>query len=238
MKKVVYLLLIMVLTLVCIPVHAKDNFYADQNLKLDKEYTSTIFAAGNNVSVTGKVDGISFVAGNDVTVKNDRDYLFAGGNKVIIEEVNTKDAFIAGSIIEINNSTIRDLYAAGEEINLSSEVTGNAYLGGTTVIINSTIKGDVKVSADNIQLGENAVIEGTLKYPEGVKLDKKEGATIGKEKTYKEKTKSKTETAKDMFIEFIVLVLSMILIGIILLAVNKKAFKSIEKFDQFSCIWL
>ena len=232
MKKVVYLLLIMVLTLVCIPVHAKDNFYADQNLKLDKEYTSTIFAAGNNVSVTGKVDGISFVAGNDVTVKNDRDYLFAGGNKVIIEEVNTKDAFIAGSIIEINNSTIRDLYAAGEEINLSSEVTGNAYLGGTTVIINSTIKGDVKVSADNIQLGENAVIEGTLKYPEGVKLDKKEGATIGKEKTYKEKTKSKTETAKDMFIEFIVLVLSMILIGIILLAVNKKAFKSIEKFDQ------
>ena len=60
MKKIVYLLLIMVLTVVCIPVNAKSNFYADQNLKLDKEYTSTIFAAGNNVEVTGKNNGISF----------------------------------------------------------------------------------------------------------------------------------------------------------------------------------
>ncbi len=234
MRKIVYFMLIMLLTVVCIPVHAKGSFYADQNLKLNKEYDSTIFAAGNNVKVTGKVDGISFIAGNDVVIENERDYLFAAGNTVNIKNVTTKDAFIAGSSIDIDNSTIRDLYATAEEINITSEITGKAYLAGSTVTINSTIQGDVKIDAENIKLGENAVIDGTLRYPENVKIDKDKTAKINKEKPYKVESESKSEVAKELFTNFITSVLSMILIGLVLLALNKNVFKKFEKYEKTS----
>lgn len=232
MKRIVYSLLVMIITLVCIPVNAKDNFYASQELKLNKECDSTVFAAGNNVKVTGRVDGISFIAGNNISVENERDYLFAAGNVINIKKVTTKDAFIAGSNINIEESKIRDLYAAGEKITIDSDIDGKAYIGGGEVTINSTIKGDINVSAERIILGEKANIEGTLKYPEEAKISKAKETKIAKEKTYKENAKSQKEKALDMFTDFIVSVLSMILIGVILLAVNKKVFKKIEKFDQ------
>lgn len=232
MKRIVYSLLVMIITLVCIPVNAKDNFYASQELKLNKEYDSTIFAAGNNVKATGRVDGISFIAGNNISVENERDYLFAAGNIINIKKVTTKDAFVAGSNITIEDSTIRDLYAAGEKITIDSDIDGKAYVGGDEVTINSTIKGDIKVSADRIILGEKANIEGTLKYPEDAKIDKENTSKVNKEQTYKINKKSKSDLAKEMFIDFVVSVLSIILIGVVLLALNQKVFKKIEKLDR------
>lgn len=232
MKKIVYSLLVMIITLVCIPVNAKDNFYASQDLKLNKEYDSTVFAAGNNVTATGRVDGISFIAGNDIFVENERDYLFAAGNIINIKKVTTKDAFIAGSNINIEESKIRDLYAAGEKITISSDIDGKAYIGGGEVTINSTIKGDIKVSAERIILGEKANIEGTLKYPENAKISKEKDTKIAKEKTYKVKASSTKEKTKEMFIDFLCTVSSMILIGLLLLSLNKKTFDKIEKIEK------
>ena len=232
MKKIFYLLLIMVLTVICIPVNAKDNFYAGQDLKLNKEYDSTVFAAGNNVKATGKVDGISFIAGNDVSVENERDYLFVGGNIINVKKVTTKDAFLAGSNINVEESKIRDLYAAGERININSEITGKAYVGGNEVTINSTIKGDANISAEVIILGEKANIEGTLKYPEDAKISKEKDTKIAKEKTYKVKSASTKEKAMEMFIDFLSTVSSMILIGILLLSLNRKVFDKIEKIEK------
>ena len=232
MKKLFYLFLIIVMTVFIIPVKAKDNFYADQDLKLNKEYDSTVFAAGNNVKATGKVDGISFIAGNNVSVENERDYLFVAGNVINIKNVTTKDAFIAGSNITIEDSSIRDLYIAAEQIKIDSNIDGKAYIGGNVVTIDSTIKGDVKVSAEEIYLGEKANIEGKLIYPENCKLKKDSEAKVSKEKKYKENDKSQKENAKAMFIDFIVTILSMILIGVILLSINKKMFDDISKLDK------
>ena len=232
MKKIAYLLLVIVLTVVCIPVNAKDNFYAGQDLKLNKEYSSTVFAAGNNVKATGKVDGISFIAGNDVSVENERDYLFVGGNIINVKKVTTKDAFLAGSNINIEESKIRDLYAAGERVNIDSEITGKAYVGGNEVTINSTIKGDANISAEVIILGENANIEGTLIYPETAKISKDKETKIAKEKKYEVKEANTKEKAMDMFVDFLTSVCSMLLIGLLLLSLNKKAFTRIDKEDK------
>ena len=232
MKKIAYLLLILVLTVICIPVNAKDNFYANQELNLNKEYDSTVFAAGNNVKATGRVDGISFIAGNNISVENERDYLFAAGNIINIKNVTTKDAFVAGSNITIEDSIIRDLYAAGEKITIDSDIDGKAYVGGEEVTINSTIKGDIKVSAERIILGEKANIEGTLKYPEDAKISKEKDTKIAKEKTYKVKSASTKEKAMEMFIDFLSTVSSMILIGLLLLSLNRKVFDKIKKIEK------
>jgi len=229
MKKRLYLLFIVLLTAVCIPVHAKDNFYADDNISLKKDITSSSFVAGNNVEVTGKNDGISFVAGNNITVKNDRDYLFAAGNTINIDSVTTKDAFVAGSNITIDSSSIRDLYVAGQKIVLNSEVSGNAYIGGEEVEINSTIKGNIKIAAETITLGENAKIEGTLLYPKESKLTKTDNSIVTKEKTYKTEKTKKEDIIKDEIFSFVSSLASMILIGLLLLALNPKVFDKFTK---------
>ena len=231
MKKRVFFILVLLMTIAYLPVYAKDNFYADSNISLKNDITSTSFVAGNNVEVTGKNNGISFIAGNNINVKNERDYLFAAGNTINIDNVSTKDAFIAGSFIQIDNSTIRDLYAAGERIKINSEITGNAYLGGETVEINSTIKGNVKISAETIIIGSNANIEGKLVYPKESNINKSESAKIAKESKYKTETTDKKDSPIDFIIEIIKSMVSMIFIAVILMALNPKAFNKFIKVD-------
>ena len=221
MRKKIFLLLILLISVVTLPVNAKSNFYAGESIKLNKEYDSTVFAAANKIESTGNIDGISFLAGNQITVKNNKDYLFIAGNNIKLDNVNTKDAFIAGADIEITSSQIRDLYVTGEDINVESDISGTAYIAGEDVTINSTIKGNVTVAAETIKIGNNTNIEGTLKYSDEAK-----------EKTYKIKVKEKKDIAVGLFMDFVISTLSMILIGIILLALNNKVFKKIDKIDK------
>ena len=232
MKKNIFLVFIILMTLVYIPVHAKDNFYADNNISLKNDITSTSFVAGNNVEVTGINNGISFVAGNNVNIKNERDYLFAAGNTINIDNVTTKDAFVAGSFITIDNSKVRDLYAAGENVKINSEITGNAYLGGETVEINSTIKGNVKISAEKIIIGSNANIEGNLLYPKESTIKKSKSAIIAKEARYKAEKVAKKYSHTTFIIEIIKSMVSMIFIAVILMALNPKLFNKFIKVDQ------
>ena len=232
MRKKLFLLLILLISVVTLPVNAKSNFYAGESIKLNKEYDSTVFAAANKIESTGNIDGISFLAGNQITVKNNKDYLFIAGNSIKLDNVNTKDAFIAGADIEITSSQIRDLYVTGEDINVESDISGTAYIAGEDVTINSTIKGNVTVAAETIKIGNNTNIEGTLKYSDETKITKEKDAKIAKEKTYKIKVKEKKDIAVGLFMDFVISTLSMILIGIILLALNNKVFKKIDKIDK------
>lgn len=234
MKKKICLILILFLTLVIVPVGAKtkDNFVADDNVKLTKNIGSTTFAAGNTVNVNSTVDGALFVAGNNVSLKSAQDILFAAGNIVDVEGITTKDAFVAGSSINIQSSTIRDLYAAAGNITIDSEIMRNAYLGGDTVVINSKIGGDVEVAADNIKIGKDAEIVGTINYPEDAKLDVAEGAILNNKTTYEVKEIDTRPAIVTTIIDRVYAFLGMLLIGIILMALNKKVFTKIGKIDK------
>lgn len=234
MKKKIYLILILLLTLVVVPVGAKskDNFIANDDVKVTKSIGATTFVAGNTVNVNSEIDGALFAAGNNVSLTSSEDILFAAGNNITVESVVTKDAFIAGSSINIQSSTIRDLYVAASNIRVDSDIMRNAYLGGDTVVINSKINGDVEIAADTIKLGEGAEIVGTLNYPEDAKLDVTKGAIIGKKTTY-EVEKINTETMfMTSLLDRLYAFLGMLLIGIILMALNKKIFTKIGKINK------
>ena len=234
MKKKICLILILLLTLIIVPVGAKskDNFIADDDVKVTKSIGATTFVAGNTVNVNSEIDGALFAAGNNVSLTSSEDILFAAGNNVTVESVITKDAFLAGSSVNIQASTIRDLYAAASNIRVDSDIMRNAYLGGDTVIINSKINGDVEIAADTIKLGEGAEIVGTLNYPEDAKLDVAEGAIINKKTTY-EVEKINTETMfMTSVLDRVYAFLGMLLIGIILMALNKKVFTKIGKINK------
>lgn len=245
MKKKICLIIILVLSLAVIPVKATDliaphendlivtpekeksNFIANDIVDTKKLIDGTAFIAGNNVKVASPINGALFAAGNNVRLSSTQDILFAAGNDLLLEDIKTKDAFVAGSIINIESSEIRDLYATAKKININSNIYRNAYLGGDEVTISSRIEGDADIAAEKITLTKDAQVLGTLKYPEDAKITIANGASVGKTKTYKDTEVKATYTS--VISDQIYAYLSMLLIGIILLALNKKVFNKIEK---------
>ena len=226
----------MVLSFITIPVFAKeDNFYAGDELSIEKSIGKTTFAAGNNVDVSSSIDGATFVAGQNLTLSSSQDYLFAAGNSVNLEGVTTKDAFVAGTTINIQTSAIRDLYAVGQNIRIDSEISRNAYLAGNTVIINSRIKGDVYVDSATIKIGKDAEIIGTLKYDKDANLKIEKGANVHRKKSHKSADIEVEITPMTRLVNTVTGTLysyvALLVIGFILLATSK-TFKKIEKEEN------
>lgn len=234
MKNNKRIIVVLLLSIMMIPltVLAKGSnpFQAGDNLRINSPLSATSFTAGNNVDVQTEIDGINFVAGNNITLNSSQDYLFVAGNVLNLEEVNTKDAFLAGSLIQIKDSNIRDLYAAAETIHIDSYISRNVYAGGETVTINSTIDGDVKIAAETIEIGKDAVINGTLQYPEESELKIASGAQVEKKESYKATTTIDTHvTITSIIMERITAYLTMLVTGLVLLLLCKKTLKKIEK---------
>ncbi|MBP5679403.1 MAG: hypothetical protein J6X28_06230 [Bacilli bacterium] len=240
MKKKIGLGIILLLICMIPMVNAKgeeeeelENFVAGESVVLNERIGSTAFIAGNMVDVQAGVDGASFIAGNAVNVSNTQDYLFVAGNNITISGMGTKDAFVAGNSIQIKESAVRDFYASGSTIRVESPITRNAYLAGDVVIINSEIKGDVYVASDSLQIGEKAVIGGTLKYPKEAKVDISKKANIANTKTYKGSDYGKKLNILDsVIIPTIISYVSLLLIAFILLWVRKKDFDKVGKAEK------
>ncbi len=233
------LLLIVMIGMVIVPVCAKpmSNFQAGENVKVNESIDSTSFIAGNNVEVESDIDGASFIAGNNIKLSSTQDILFAAGNIINIETVTAKDAFLAGSIINIQQSNIRDLYAAGETIRIDSNISRNVYAGGESIIINSKIDGDVNLAAEKIEIGKDAVINGTLKYEEGATINIIDGSKIEKTEVVPNKTVSIQINPVDIFMEKVISFITILVTGLILLVINKKVLKKIDKMkNDFSTI--
>ena len=234
MKKKIFLILVLIISLIVVPVGAKskENLIASDNTKVSKSIGATSFVAGNSVDVSSEIDGAAFIAGNNVSVSSMQDYLFTAGNSITVNGVTTKDAFIAGSTINIQSSSIRDLYAAAGEIRIDSDISRNAYLGGNKVIINGKINGDVEVSAEDITIGEEAEITGTINYPENANINISKTAKVANKTTYKVAEVSKEASIISTIKARLIAFLSMLLIGILLMAFNKKIFTKISKIKK------
>ncbi len=234
MKKRISLLLIILLAVVAIPVFAEgeNGFHAGDKVSLGDALDTSSFVAGNSIDMSSEIDGLNFVAGNNISLSSKQDHLFVAGNNITLNEVVTKDAFLAGSTVTVNSSTIRDLYVAAQTVKINSNIYRNAYVGGDKVIINTTIEGNVKIAADDITIGEEAVIHGTLTYPDKAKIDISESAVVTETKTYETKEVETEQTLVSKIKSAITSFLSLLLIAVILLAINKKFFKRIDEEDK------
>lgn len=231
-KKGLLLILLLTISMMFVPVQAKSlkGFYADEDVTITEDVDSSLFAAGENVDVKSSVNGISFVAGNDVKVSGNHDSIFAAGREINLNEAYTKDAFVAGQNIKIDSSTIRDLFVAGDIIKINSNISGNIYAGGSSVTINSVVDGDVYLATETIKIGENAVINGTLKYPSDARITIEESAQIAKKVTYTStNTQTKSVSYSTIIMGKISSFLGLLIAGIILLYGYNKLFKEIEK---------
>ena len=256
MKKKICWLLIVILAVFCVPTFAEDGqliatnenldseliaekeekvdngFIADEDVTLTNPFNTTTFVAGNNVEMNSEVDGANFVAGNNVKVSSVQDYLFTAGNNVVVDGVSSKDAFIVGNKVEIKSSMTRDLYVAGTDIVINSTMTRNIYAGGDRIVINAYIDGDLKVASENITVGEETVITGKLLYPKTAKITIDKAAQVNMTETYEGDYEEVEVTPTDIVSGFIISYVGLLIVAFILLAINKKFFKAIEKTER------
>ena len=236
-KKGLLLVLLLAISMVFIPVQAKETkgFYVNEDVTIKEDVNSSLFAAGETVDVNATVNGNSFVAGNKVKMTGSHDSIFTAGQNVTLDEIYTKDAFVAGQEISVDSSKVRDLFVAGDTVKISSDIERNIYGAASTITINSFIGGDVYVAAEKIKIGENAIISGTLKYPSDAEITIADEAQIAKKVTYTSTSTTTTKTTNyaTIIVAKISSFLRLLIAGIVLLFGYNKLFKEIdkEKFD-------
>ena len=232
MKKSLKLFIILLLSVIMMPVKAEvNNFYANDELKINQSINKSTFAAGNNVEISSAIVGSTFVAGNNIFLSSFQDYIFAAGNNINLENSTTRDAFLAGNTINIQSSAIRDLYVMGKDIRIDSDIEGDVYAASQSITINSKVSGNVKLACDNITIGRDAVITGDLEYPDNANINEVAGSSIASKKPYHVQQDEKAEkvSARSYFTSKLSSYLSIVIIALLCLALVPNYFGKLDE---------
>lgn len=158
-----------------------------------------LYAAGNQVVISGAVNEDIVVAGANILI-NERvgqDLLAAGGTITALSEIGDSARLVGGQIM-IGSNVTKDVVALGGTIQILSgveigrdatliggailmggKVAGKLNIKGDEVEINGLIPGNVKITAArSLKIGKDAVIGGNLEYFSPQKAQIEEGATI------------------------------------------------------------
>jgi hypothetical protein len=139
-------------------------------------------AAGAVVEVRGAVEGPIWAAGAEVSVDaQSGDTIRAAGAHVVVRGRAAGDVMAAGAVVDVDAAAGRSLRAAGANVRIGplttiggslsaaganvvfdGQVTGDAELAGAVVTFNGRANGSVRVHAERLIVGPQAVIGGGL----------------------------------------------------------------------------
>ncbi|MGB5865791.1 MAG: hypothetical protein WBG95_16000 [Sulfitobacter sp.] len=142
------------------------------------------YAAGAHVNQTLQAAGDAFMIGRSVTIDgNSEGDLHVGGVDVSVGANVAEDLYVLGGTVIIRSKIAEDLTAAAFSVRTydSAVTQGNARLLGNSVtvegpvegalsvmardvILNAPIGGDVRILAQTLSFGPDAVLRGTLTY--------------------------------------------------------------------------
>lgn len=124
-----------------------------------------VFVAGQKVEISGvETVGNIFAAGNAVTI--DDSYveadIFAAGNAVSIDTKASGNVFAAAQEIEVSeDSTAAAVFIAGDVVEFDGKAS-TATISANTVYFGGDIEGDVSITANNVIIDDDAVVNGML----------------------------------------------------------------------------
>lgn len=141
-----------------------------------------LIAAGDAVRVNGAVGGSAVVAAREVRIGAPvRQDAYLAGRHLALTATIAGNARMAGARIDLardariaGNATI-----AARDVNIAGDVDGYLLAAGRRIYIDGEIGGDARLSADEIELGPNARIAGTVHYRSKRELTRASGAEIG-----------------------------------------------------------
>lgn len=142
-----------------------------------------IYRMGEEVTVNENVDANVYVMGENVKI----DGAFIYGNLyVMANKIEIIDSEIEGSIYALGENisfsgSANDIYACASNIDfdLDSYIWRSAKVGADTVNMNGNIGRNLYASVNNLSIGDNATIEGSLNYYSANEGNIAEQAKIG-----------------------------------------------------------
>ena len=160
-----------------------DNLYAaGGNAVMSGTVAGDLLTAGGNVLINGSVGQDIFAAGGNINLTGQAggDIRAAGGTIVLSGSAAGDFVAAGGQIHLVSGSTVNgDVVAAGGRIVVDGTVIGDLRLVGGEVIVNGAIGGNVILEADQVRLGDSAVIAGDLRYKSPRAADIHSAAQIG-----------------------------------------------------------
>src|SRR3989344_2936150 len=153
-----------------------------------------LIAGGGNIVVSGSVGGDLIALGGSVTVtSNIPDDVRIGGGNIVVQGTVGGDLLVGGGQVSITSPRVGgDVIVGGGIIRIDGAVGGDVVAGGGEIYVNGAISGNVKVRADKLTLGKNAVITGNLTYTAQKEMTQEEGAVVRGKVTYE----PRADTAK------------------------------------------
>lgn len=140
-------------------------FSGGQSININTDVDNELFAAGYNLTVNGSnVDGSAFVAGYNVGMYdcNIDGSIFAAGETVTISSAVNHNIFAAGSVVALKDKSVaRAVNVVGGDVSLTGSYQSVA-AAGANVFFNGTVNGDITLEGENIEIGDKAVVTGTL----------------------------------------------------------------------------
>jgi cytoskeletal protein CcmA (bactofilin family) len=161
-----------------------DVYISCRQLNVNAPITGDLIAAAQSIYVRNSISGDLLAAGEILDVSgsvNDDIRAFARtfnlsssvkGDLIIFcsEASILKDAIIEGDLIVYSGNVVVEgivkgnIKIYGGTVKLNSIVEGNAFFTGGELIINGDIKGNAVISAEKIELGNNATFSGNVRY--------------------------------------------------------------------------
>jgi hypothetical protein len=144
-----------------------DRFAAGNALIIAKAVAGDLIAAGGNVDVATTVAGDALLAGGEVAVnKKVSQSLYSVSGKLFVNDSIGRNARVAGGQIEFSpiSEVSGNVSAAGGQVLLKGRINGNVQAAGGRVLIDAIIGGDVEATSGQVELGPNAKIAGKLRY--------------------------------------------------------------------------
>ncbi len=158
-----------------------DFYTAGSKISISGEIKEDIVSAGGETTLNGLVGGDAFLVGGrvDVHSKIGDDLRILAGDVTIAESVAGDVLVIGGSVNILSTASVAgDVIIFGGEAVIEGPVDGDV-LGFTgTLRIDSAVKGEVDVTVEQLTIGDNAKIDGGVRYVSDMVLVQSLNASI------------------------------------------------------------
>jgi cytoskeletal protein CcmA (bactofilin family) len=152
-------------------VAASGTAFADDAARA--RFGGTAFEAGGSVELDEPVLGNAFVSGGDVEVRAPVGRnLFAAGGEVTLAGPVDGSVHLAGGTIRITPEArvVGNATLAGGSITVDGPVDGDLRAYGERITVNARVNGDLQFAGDQLRIGPDARIGGTVVYRGGGRL--------------------------------------------------------------------
>lgn len=197
-----------------------------------------VYKMENQVTINEAIDGNVYVIAREVKVQNAVIY---GNLFVMAEEVQIVDSEIAGSVFAMGEKVsfsgmTNDLYACGSKVDIASDsyVYRSAKVVSETANIDGNIGRDLYAGVNQLNVGENAQIAGTLSYFSAKEGNISEQAQIQNvEFTQEEYEEEEQNTIMDSVYEIASVAFQALIIALIIVFLVGK-FKTLKRTDNIA----